>query len=185
MDLGEGHEEGHIEGERDTSEIWAGLAKMAAGAAGAAAGQKLVDKYLEEDLSEQDFANSEEQPSEEEVEDVINQIQDVFNESRPAKVNKSLKKYFKYTPQELQENKDAKLVKNELKKHFIKGKLTEASTHRKLKKSFKSYEQERLVKSFLNENKNFKPIGQNKRGDIVLQRNKNIVQITPKGKIIK
>ena len=56
---------------------------------------------------------------------------------------------------------------------------------KKLKGSFKTYEQEALVKSFLKENSAFRPIGQNKRGDIVLQKNNRVVQITAKGKIIK
>ena len=76
-------------------------------------------------------------------------------------------------------------MEKELKKHFVNEKLKKATTIRDLKNSFKSYEQERLVTSFIKENKGFKYLGQNRRGDIVLQENKKVVQITPKGKIIK
>ena len=119
------------------------------------------------------------------IETVNAEIQNIFAESRPAIINNNLKKYFKYTKQELKEAKDVELVRNELKKEFIKSKMNEVNKKRKLQKSFKSYEQERLVKSFLKENKQFNHIGQNKRGDIVLQKNDRIVQITPKGKFIK
>ena len=188
MDLEEGG--GHIKGEKDTTEMWANLAKLAAGAAGAAAGEKLVDKYLEEDMEELDeqfdeMIDDEEMVDQGEVQMMQSKIEDIFNESRPEKINNSIKKYFKYTKQELKESENARLVEKELKKHFVNEKLKKATTIRDLKNSFKSYEQERLVTSFIKENKGFKYLGQNRRGDIVLQENKKVVQITPKGKIIK
>ena len=174
---------------KDMGEMWGKLAQMAAMAAGERVGTKLADKYLEEDLSEEDFDFADEdsfdQLDQGDIESVNAEIQNIFAESRPAIINNSLKKYFKYTKAELKESKDVDLVRNALKQEFLQKKIVESNKKRKLQKAFKSYEQERLSKSFLKENKKFNYIGQNKRGDIVLQKNDRIVQITPKGKIIK
>jgi hypothetical protein len=192
LDLDLGDEEMELgetaphKGEQDTHEMWANLAKIAGAAAITAGADKLKEKHLsEEEDGEEDVEVMTTNMDSDEVEDVVSNIEDIFNESRPQKINKSLKKYFKYTKNELQENEDANLVREHLKKDFIKNRIKKSNTKRKLKGSFKTYEQEALVKSFLKENSAFRPIGQNKRGDIVLQKNNRVVQITAKGKIIK
>tara|TARA_R110000824_G_scaffold8027_3_gene36598 strand:- start:7551 stop:8978 length:1428 start_codon:yes stop_codon:yes gene_type:complete len=175
-------------GRKDMGEMWGKLAQLAAVAAGERVGSHVSDKYLEEDLEEGfDFEDEDdfEELDQQDVETVNAEIQNIFAESRPAIINNSLKKYFKYTKSELRESKNAKKIKNTLKKDFIKSKIVESNKKRKLQKAFKSYEQERLSKSFLKENRGFNYIGQNKRGDIVLQQNDRVVQITPKGKFIK
>ena len=165
--------------------MWANLAKIAAGAAMTAGAEKFTEKHLSEDDGEEEVDAMVNTMDSSEVEDVVSDIEDIFNESRPEKINKSLKKYFKYTKGELQEKEDVELVKEHLKKEYINKKIKESKVKRKLKDSFRTYEQEVLVKSFLKENSGFRPIGQNKRGDIVLQENNKVVQITAKGKIIK
>jgi|ETNvirenome_6_85_1030632.scaffolds.fasta_scaffold02973_6 hypothetical protein len=174
---------------KDMGEMWGKLAQMAAMAAGERVGSHVADKYLEEDLSEEEFDMEDEdsfsQLDQSDIETVNAEIQNIFAEGRPAMINNSLKKYFKYTKQELKESAKADEIRKALKKEFIKSKIVESNKKKKLQKAFKSYEQERLTKSFLKENKQFNHIGQNKRGDIVLQKNDRIVQITPKGKIIK
>ena len=172
-------------GEQDTHEMWANLAKIAGAAAVGAASDRFSEKHLSEEEGEEEVEMMSKSMDSDEVSDVVNNIEDIFNESRPQKINKSLKKYFKYTKGELQEKEDVELVKEHLKKEFINKKIKESKVKRKLKDSFKSYEQEVLVKSFLKENSGFRPIGQNKRGDIVLQENNRVVQITAKGKFIK
>jgi len=192
LDMGDAPEEMELaetgRKRKDMPEMWGKLAQMAALAAGERVGSHVADKYLEEDL-EEDFDIEDEESFDQldpqDIESVNAEIQNIFAESRPAVINNSLKKYFKYTKAELKESKNVKRVKDALKKDFIKSKIVESNKKRKLQKAFKSYEQERLSKSFLKENRGFNYIGQNKRGDIVLQKNDRIVQITPKGKIIK
>ena len=172
-------------GEQDTQEMWANLAKIAAGAAMTAGAEKFTEKHLSEDDGEEEVDAMVNTMDSSEVEDVVSDIEDIFNESRPEKINKSLKKYFKYTNSELKESSDVNLVRKQLKKQLKKQHIKENRSKKTLKESFRTCEQEVLVKSFLKENSGFRPIGQNKRGDIVLQENNKVVQITAKGKIIK
>ena len=88
-----------------------------------AGADKLKEKHLSEEDGEEEVETMTQTMDSEEVSDVVSNIEDIFSESRPQKINKSLKKYFKYTKSELQETRDAKLVKEHLKKNYIEKKI--------------------------------------------------------------
>lgn len=116
---------------------------------------------------------------------VMDALVDVFNES---KVNKTLSKYFQLTPQEkkqkrLIEQKRRKQLKT-VKDNFLNETVKEIKTKKLLESHFRTYEQEKMTKKFLKENKNFNFIGKNKRGGLVFKRNNNLVEISIAGRII-
>ena len=113
------------------------------------------------------------------------EILSIFNES---KVNKTLSKYFQLTPQEkkqkrLIEQKRRKQLKT-VKDNFLNETVKEIKTKKLLESHFRTYEQEKMTKKFLKENKNFNFIGKNKRGGLVFKRNNNLVEISIAGRII-
>jgi len=113
------------------------------------------------------------------------EILNIFNES---KVNKTLSKYFQLTPQEkkqkrLIEQKRRKQLKT-VKDNFLNETVKEIKTRKLLESHFRTYEQEKMTKKFLKENKNFNFIGKNKRGGLVFKRNNNLVEISIAGRII-
>ena len=113
------------------------------------------------------------------------EILNIFNES---KVNKTLSKYFQLTPQEkkqkrLIEQRRRKQLKT-IKNNFLNETVKEIKTKKLLESHFRTYEQEKMTKKFLNENKNFNFIGKNKRGGLVFKRNNNLVEISITGRVI-
>lgn len=118
------------------------------------------------------------------MDDAVAEIGQIFgiNES---KVDKSLSKYFKYTKEEINqqkliEKKEQFLIK-EKKNNLLSEAINTAKYNKKIKDSFSTYEQERAVKKFLKENNNSKFVGKSKRGDVVFKVDNALVEITQQG----
>ena len=138
------------------------------------------------DLDEEDMLQVPENPElSDEAAEAVADVFDMF-ESK-SKVGKTLSSYFDYTKEEkrkIQENKerrsfDLHLAKNELLESVLK----KAKTNKRIKNSFSSYEQERTTTKFLNENKNVRFVGKNKKGSLIFKGKNNLVEINTRGRI--
>ena len=137
---------------------------------------------MDVELDEEDTLNF---AGNEENTDAIEAVADIFNES---KVNRTLSKYFKLTPEEkknkrIQELKKSKSLKK-MNQNFLNESVKQIKLKRLIETYFSSYEQEIKTKQFLKENATFNFIGKNKRGGLVFKENKNLVEITTTGKVI-
>ena len=105
----------------------------------------------------------------------ISAINDIFESTN--KVSKTLSSYFEPTKGEIRKHK-------KLKKDFLNETIRKAKYNKNLKNSFSTYEQEKSTTIFLKENNEFRFIGKNKRGGVVFKHNKDLVEVTSKGRII-
>ena len=195
MDLESELAEGAVMGDdEEIDENLGALARMAIGAAAAGFGERAADRVFNEEtqewekvtdgveLDEEDTLNF---AGNEENTDAIEAVADIFNES---KVNRTLSKYFKLTPEEkknkrIQELKKSKSLKK-MNQNFLNESVKQIKLKRLIETYFSSYEQEIKTKQFLKENATFNFMGKNKRGGLVFKENKNLVEITTTGKVI-
>ena len=184
-ELGEGNK-----GEEELDEFWAAAARLAAPAVAAYAGEKLVDKMMDEEklsgeIEEEDYPGTTEDSADAEAmaADAVSQIEDIFAtdgvenvfESND-RVSKTLKKYFV----ESKDEKEKRLIKTS---NYLKDKISTAKKFKILNENYNSVEQELKTKKVIKRYPNLNFIG--KKGDnIVLEANKKVIEVSPKGQLI-
>jgi len=151
----------------------------------------MIDKGMDTvtgmfDLDEEDMIQVPENPElSDEAAEAVADVFDMF-ESK-SKVGKTLSSYFDYTKEEKNKIQEAK-TRRSFDLHLAKNNLLEsvlkkAKTNKRIKNSFSSYEQERTTTKFLNENKNMRFVGKNKKGSLIFKGKNNLVEINTRGRI--
>tara|TARA_R110001583_G_scaffold113162_2_gene263573 strand:- start:10907 stop:12364 length:1458 start_codon:yes stop_codon:yes gene_type:complete len=207
MDLGGEEElgEGHHEGAEELDEFWAAAARVVAPAVAAYAGEKLVDKMMDEQELGEDI-DSETIEDETEVEDdeadiqtitgiensadaeaitadAVSQINQIFA-TNPTdnvfesndRVSRTLKKYFVESPKEKQ-------VRLKEASNYLKNKISTTKRFKKLNENYTSVEQEIMTKKIVKRYPNLNFVGK-KGNNIVLESNKKVIEVSPKGQLI-
>ena len=190
MDLGGEEELGETDkGAEELDEFWQAALKTAAPAVAAYAGEKLVDKMFnegdsdEEEMGEQEMAGLEGSGDAEAMAaDAVSQIQDIFStdgmdiQESNDRVSKTLKKYFVESKSE----KRNRLVESS---NYLKGKINTVKKLKSLSESYKSVEQELMTQKVLKRYPQLNIVGQ-KGSNIVLESNKKVIEVSPKGQLI-
>ena len=209
LDLGGEEELGEVEdagedltGEapEELDEFWAAAARVVAPAVAAYAGEKLVDKMMDEqELGEEMDDETEVDDDEADIQtitgiensadaeaitaDAVSQINDIFA-TNPAdnvfesndRVSKTLKKYFVESPRE----KQVRLKKTS---NYLKNKISTTKRFKKLNENYTSVEQEIMTKKVVKRYPNLNFVGK-KGNNIVLESNKKVIEVSPKGQLI-
>ena len=137
----------------------------------------------EEEMGEQEMAGLEGSGDAEAMAaDAVSQIQDIFStdgmdiQESNDRVSKTLKKYFVESKSE----KRNRLVESS---NYLKGKINTVKKLKSLSESYKSVEQELMTQKVLKRYPQLNIVGQ-KGSNIVLESNKKVIEVSPKGQLI-
>tara|TARA_R100000664_G_C2759100_1_gene148539 strand:- start:3405 stop:4811 length:1407 start_codon:yes stop_codon:yes gene_type:complete len=190
MDLGGEEELGEMDkGAEELDEFWQAALKTAAPAVAAYAGEKLVDKMFneeegdEKEMDEQEMMGIEDSADAEAMAaDAVSQIQDIFStdgmsiQESNDRVSKTLKKYFVESKSE----KQKRIIESS---KYLKGKINTVKKLKTLTESYKTVEQELMTQKVIKRYPQLNVVGK-KGNNIVLESNKKVIEVSPKGKLI-
>ena len=163
-----------LDEEEDLEEFWPAVRAAAGAAVGDWAvrkGTKALGLDEEEGLDVELSADAEETDGENE--ELKAKFMSIFEES---KADKTIKKYFKKGKKEKEYNKV-------LSESFLSDKIKKVKKNSKVSKYYVSYEQENSTKKLM-ETYNVNFLGRTDKGDLLFQKGKIKVGVTPKGEII-